>query len=62
MFNLIIGTVLVLITAAMYVWMLPPDDQPSRWLDRWGLRTLFPIFITCLGVAGALLIAKSILS
>ena len=62
MFNLVTGSILVLITAALYFWVLPPEDQPSRMLDRWALRTLLPIAITCLGVTGALLIAKSILS
>lgn len=62
MIYLVTGSVLLLATIVLYVCVLPRDGQPSRIPNKWGLATMLPIFITCLGVAGLLLIAKSFIS
>lgn len=62
MIYLIAGSVLLLATVVLYVWVLPRDGQPSRLPNKWGLVTMLPVFITCLGVAGLVLIAKSFVS
>jgi hypothetical protein len=62
MTNLIIGIILVLAAAGLFVWALPGDGTSNRVPDKWGLPTLLPIITTCLGLAGLLLVAKSVLA
>lgn len=61
MFNVIIGSVLLLATVVLYVWVLPKEGQPSWLPNKWGLTTLIPIVITGTGITGLMLLAKSIL-
>ena len=62
MINLVIGLVLLLVTLALYVWVLPGDGKTTRIPNKWGFTTLLPLFVTCLGIAGFVLIAKSLVS
>ena len=62
MTTLIIGIILMLAAAALFVWALPTEGTPSRVPDKWGIPTLLPIGTMCLGIAGLLLIAKSVLA
>ena len=62
MTTLITGIILLLATAGLFVWGLPTEGQPSPIPNKWGIPTLLPIVISCLGIAGLLLIAKSVLA
>jgi hypothetical protein len=62
MLNAIIGSVLLLATIVLYVWVLPKEGQPSRLPNKWGLTILLPIAIAGFGISGLMLLAKSIIS
>ena len=62
MINLIFGLVLLLVTAALYIWVLPSERQANGNPDKRALATLLPIAIACLGVAGLALVAKGIVA
>jgi hypothetical protein len=61
MLNAIIGGALLLATAILYVWALPKEGEHSRLPSKWALPTLVPIVISGTGIAGLMLLAKSIL-
>ena len=54
------GTLMLSATVALYLWGVPKPDEESRVPRRWGMRTLFPILLTCLGVAGFLILTKGL--
>ena len=54
------GIVMLCVTVALYIWGVPRPDEESRVPQRWGMRTLFPSFIICLGVTGFLLLVKGV--
>ena len=62
MINAITGSVLLLATLALYAWLLPQEGRPSRLPNKWGLTTMLPIVITCFGISGLVLLAKSVIS
>jgi hypothetical protein len=62
MINAITGGVLLLVTIVLYAWVLPQEGRPSRLPNKWGLTTLLPIAITCFGISGLVLLAKSVIS
>jgi hypothetical protein len=62
MLNAIIGGALLLATVILYVWVLPKEGEPSWLPNKWALPTLLPIIITGTGIAGLMLLAKSVLS
>jgi hypothetical protein len=55
---IIIGIVLLAATVFLFVKAVPKEGQPSRIPDKWGLPTLIPIGLLCLGTAAIVLIAK----
>jgi hypothetical protein len=61
MWNAIIGGALLLATAILYVWVLPKEGEPSWLPNKWALPTLLPIVISGTGIAGLMLLAKTIL-
>jgi hypothetical protein len=61
MLNAIIGGALLLATAILYVWVLPKEGEPSWLPNKWALPTLLPIVISGTGIAGLMLLAKTIL-
>jgi hypothetical protein len=62
MLNAIIGSVLLLATVVLYVWVLPKEEQPSWLSNRKSLAILLPILMTGTGIAGLMLLAKSVIS
>jgi hypothetical protein len=60
MINLAAGLLLLATTVGLFLWVTPKEGQPSRVPDRWGLGTMVPILILCLGIAGCVLVAKGI--
>ena len=60
MINLAIGVVLLLVTAGLYAFGLPRAGQRPLIPDKWGTPVLVPLAIACLGIAGLVMVAKSI--
>jgi hypothetical protein len=56
------GVLLLVVTGALYVWLLPQEDQAGTLPAKWGMATLLPLAIMCLGIAGLVLVAKGLLA
>ena len=54
------GLFLLGVTGVLYWWGIPEPDQQSRVPQKWGMRSAFPGVVTCLGVAGLILVAKGL--
>jgi len=62
MINLTLGVILLIVTAAMYVWVLPNEEQRPRIAGGWNMTSVLQLAVMCLGLAGLILVAKSIYS
>jgi hypothetical protein len=60
MLMILIGVVTLVVTVVLFRWGVPKDGQPSRVPNKWGLGTMFPIALMCLGLSGLVLVLKGI--
>jgi hypothetical protein len=50
----------MIVTVALFQWGIPKEGQPSRVPNKWGLGTMFPIALMCLGLSGLVMVLKGI--
>jgi hypothetical protein len=58
--SLIIGIALLVVTVLLFRWGTPKGEKPSPVPNKWGMGTMFPIALLCLGMAGVILLVKGI--
>jgi hypothetical protein len=55
---IILGVLLLVACGVLFKWAIPKDGQPSPITQKWGMGTMLPIVVMCLGFGGIILVIK----